>query len=57
VLYFENYIVTEPGLTPLKPNGSSSPKRVHHALRTSSGGRFTAMIGAEAIREMLRNRS
>jgi DNA-directed RNA polymerase subunit beta' len=31
VLYFENYIVTEPGLTPLKEASAAVGRRVHHA--------------------------
>jgi DNA-directed RNA polymerase beta' subunit len=34
VLYFENYVVTEPGLTPLKP-ASFCPKKSTWTRRTS----------------------
>jgi len=54
VLYFESYIVIEPGLTPLKQHRAAVGRRVSRARRTSTARtRFTAMIGAEAIREML----
>jgi DNA-directed RNA polymerase subunit beta' len=52
VLYFENYIVTEPGLTPLKST-SFSPKKTTCCQDEYGEDAFTAMIGAEAIREML----
>ena len=54
VLYFENYIVTEPGLTSLKEILSFSPRKTTWSPSTSSAKTsFTAMIGAEAIYEML----
>ena len=54
VLYFENYIVTEPGLTALKEHQLLSRGRVHASPSTSIGeDSFTAMIGAEAIHDLL----
>jgi DNA-directed RNA polymerase subunit beta' len=52
VLYFESYIVTEPGLTPLKEAAADTKTSTSRAGRVWRG-RFTAGIGAEAIREML----
>ncbi|MDD5586897.1 MAG: DNA-directed RNA polymerase subunit beta' [Alphaproteobacteria bacterium] len=53
VLYFENYIVTEPGLTPLKPNQLLSEEEFYAAQEEYGDDSFTAMIGAEAIKIML----
>jgi len=53
VLYFESYIVIDPGDTPLKEkellNDDEYKKRV-----SEYGARFKAGMGAEAIRELLR---
>ncbi|MGH6808743.1 MAG: DNA-directed RNA polymerase subunit beta', partial [Ensifer adhaerens] len=53
VLYFENYIVTEPGLTSLKENQLLSEEDYMLAVDEFGEDQFTAMIGAEAIYEML----
>ncbi|MCG5477088.1 MAG: DNA-directed RNA polymerase subunit beta', partial [Sinorhizobium fredii] len=53
VLYFENYIVTEPGLTSLKENQLLSEEDYMIAVDEFGEDQFTAMIGAEAIYEML----
>ncbi|MBA5777517.1 DNA-directed RNA polymerase subunit beta' [Stappia sp. F7233] len=53
VLYFENYVVLEPGLTPLKQNQLLSEEDYIRAQDEYGEDAFTAMIGAEAIREML----
>ena len=53
VLYFENYIVIEPGLTPLKQYQLLSEDDVLRAQDEYGEDGFTAMIGAEAIREIL----
>ncbi len=53
VLYFEYYVVIEPGLTPLKPNQLLSEEDYIRAQDDYGEDAFTAMIGAEAIREML----
>ncbi len=53
VLYFENYIVTEPGLTSLKQNQLLSEEEYMIAVDEFGEDQFTAMIGAEAIYEML----
>ncbi|MBL4877031.1 MAG: DNA-directed RNA polymerase subunit beta', partial [Cohaesibacteraceae bacterium] len=53
VLYFENYIIIEPGLTPLKEHQLMSEEEYFHAQEEYGEDSFTAMIGAEAIREIL----
>ncbi len=53
VLYFESYIVTEPGLTPLKPMQLLSEEGFIDAQDDFGEDSFTAGIGAEAIRELL----
>ena len=54
ILYFENYVVIEPGLTPLKDRQLLSEEEYLRAQEEYGGDSFTAMIGAEAIRGMLR---
>ena len=53
VLYFENYVVIEPGLTPLKERQLLSEEEYLNAQEEYGDDAFTAGIGAEAIREML----
>src|SRR5687768_9984914 len=53
VLYFENYIVLEPGLTPLKLHELLSEEQYQTAQDQYGEDSFTAGIGAEAIRELL----
>ncbi|TCD13075.1 DNA-directed RNA polymerase subunit beta' [Oricola cellulosilytica] len=53
VLYFENYIVTEPGLTSLKEHQLLSEEEYMLAVEEFGEDQFTAMIGAEAIQEIL----
>ena len=53
VLYFENYIVLEPGLTPLKERQLLSEEELMDAQDQYGEDSFTAKIGAEAIRDML----
>ncbi|HEX2448664.1 MAG TPA: DNA-directed RNA polymerase subunit beta', partial [Methyloceanibacter sp.] len=54
VLYFENYIVLEPGLTSLKPLQLLSEEEYLKAQEDFGEDSFTAAIGAEAIRELLK---
>ena len=54
VLYFENYIVLEPGLTALKPLQLLSEEDYLKAQEDFGEDSFTAAIGAEAIRELLK---
>ena len=53
VLYFESYIVTEPGLTPMQPNQLLTEEEYYEAVDEYGEDAFTAGIGAEAIREIL----
>ena len=53
ILYFENYVVTEPGLTPLKLHQLLSEDEFLKAQDDYGEDSFTAQIGAEAIRDML----
>src|ERR1041384_4180308 len=53
VLYFENYIVIEPGLTPLKERQLLSEDEYLKAQDEYGEDSFTADIGADAIRKML----
>ena len=53
VLYFEYYIVTEPGLTPLKQHQLLSEDDFMRAQDEYGDDSFTAEIGAEAIRNLL----
>jgi DNA-directed RNA polymerase subunit beta' len=53
ILYFEGYIVIEPGLTPLKERTLLSEEEFLKAQEEYGDDSFTAMIGAEAIRELL----
>ena len=54
ILYFEHYVVLEPGLTPLKDRQLLSEDDYVKAQDQFGADSFTAMIGAEAIREMLK---
>ena len=54
ILYFEYYVVLEPGLTPLKDRQLLSEDEYLKAQEEFGPDSFTAMIGAEAIREMLK---
>jgi DNA-directed RNA polymerase subunit beta' len=53
ILYFENYIVVEPGLTPMKQNQLLGENECLKAQEEYGEDSFTATIGAEAIRDML----
>ncbi|CAA7618036.1 DNA-directed RNA polymerase subunit beta' [Magnetospirillum sp. LM-5] len=53
ILYFENYVVVEPGLTPLKIRELLTEEQYMRAVDEYGDDAFTAKIGAEAIRDML----
>ena len=53
VLYFENYIVIEPGLTPLSVNELLTEDQYQEAIDEYGEDSFRAGIGAEALREIL----
>ncbi|HPD83490.1 MAG: DNA-directed RNA polymerase subunit beta' [Alphaproteobacteria bacterium] len=55
VLYFEAYIVIEPGMTPLKPMQLLSEEEYMDAQDEYGEDQFRAGIGAEAIKEILMN--
>src|ERR687885_1016766 len=54
ILYFEHYVVIEPGLTPLEDRQLLSEDEYLKAQEQYGADSFTAAIGAEAIREMLK---
>src|SRR4030088_246232 len=54
ILYFESYVVLEPGLTALEDRQLLSEEEYLKAQEEFGGDSFTATIGAEAIREMLK---
>ncbi len=54
ILYFEYYVVLEPGLTALKDRQLLSEEEYLRMQDEYGADSFTAMIGAEAIREMLK---
>ena len=54
VLYFENHIVVEPGLTSLKQKQILSEDEYNEALDENPADSFSAGIGAEAIRGILK---
>ncbi|WP_158767107.1 DNA-directed RNA polymerase subunit beta' [Terricaulis silvestris] len=53
VLYFEQYIVLEPGLTPLEAKQLLTEEDYIRAQDEYGEDSFTASIGAEAVRELL----
>jgi DNA-directed RNA polymerase beta' subunit len=53
VLYFENYVITDPGDTPLKEKELLN-EDAYKKKSLDYGSRFKAGMGAEAIRELLR---
>ncbi len=55
VLYFENYIVIEPGLTDLQINQLMTEEEYQDAIDKYGEDSFRAGIGAEALREILSN--
>jgi len=53
ILYFENFVVIEPGLTPLKLRQLLNEDELLKAQEDYGDDQFTASIGAEALRTML----
>ncbi|MGE3477735.1 MAG: DNA-directed RNA polymerase subunit beta' [Rhodospirillaceae bacterium] len=53
VLYFENYVVIEPGMTPLQPKELLTEDQYAAAVEEYGEDSFRYGIGAEAIREIL----
>ena len=54
VLYFEAYVVTEPGMTPLN-RGQLLSDEDYLAKTEEFGDEFTALMGAEGVRALLSN--
>ena len=52
VLYFEAYVVTDPGMTPLKKFGIMSEDE-YDAKKREFGDEFIAQMGAEGIKKLL----
>ena len=55
VLYFESYIVLDPGETPLKQKDLLSETQYRKAVEEFGPGSFRAGMGAEAVRELLQD--
>ena len=55
VLYFESYIVLDPGETPLKKKELLSEIHYRKAVEEFGPGSFRAGMGAEAVRELLQD--
>ena len=53
VIYYEDYLVIDPGTTPLKPNQLLTEVEYREARETYGAEAFTAKMGAEAVREAL----
>src|SRR5882757_2243106 len=53
VIYYEDYLVIDPGTTPLKPNQLLTEVELREARETYGAEAFTAKMGAEAVRESL----
>ncbi|MFP4144437.1 MAG: DNA-directed RNA polymerase subunit beta', partial [Phycisphaeraceae bacterium] len=54
VIYFQDYVVTDPGDTPLKKQQLLTEDEYRQAVEQYGFG-FTAMMGAEAVKELLLN--
>jgi DNA-directed RNA polymerase subunit beta' len=54
VLYFESYVVTDPGLTNLQKGDLLSEEAYHRAQDEYGEDNFVASIGAEVVQKMLR---
>ena len=53
VLYFEKYMIVEPGLTDMKMYQTLTEDEYYEAVDNYGEDSFRAMIGAEALKEML----
>lgn len=54
VLYFESFVVVDPGMTTLEVGQLFNDEQYYEAME-EFGGEFVAMMGAEAIRELMRD--
>jgi len=52
VLYFESYVVTDPGMTTLEPRELLSDEKYYEAME-EFGDEFSAKMGAEAIQDLM----
>ncbi len=53
VIYYENYMVTNPGKTPLEPKQLLTETEYQQAVDEYGADAFTAKMGAEAVRDAL----
>ncbi|REK27993.1 MAG: DNA-directed RNA polymerase subunit beta' [Planctomycetota bacterium] len=53
VIYFQDYVVTNPGDTPLKKQQLLTEEEMRSAIEQYGDGSFEAEMGAEAIRKLL----
>ncbi|KPK99131.1 MAG: DNA-directed RNA polymerase subunit beta' [Omnitrophica WOR_2 bacterium SM23_72] len=53
IIYYEEYVVVDPGTSPLKKKELLSEEKYQEALEKYQGG-FKAKIGAEAVRDLLK---
>ncbi|MCX7819704.1 MAG: DNA-directed RNA polymerase subunit beta' [Kiritimatiellae bacterium] len=54
VLYYEDYIVVDPGDTALRPKQLLTEREYREAIDAYGEGTFRALMGAEAIRDLLK---
>ncbi|MFN3234734.1 MAG: DNA-directed RNA polymerase subunit beta' [Gammaproteobacteria bacterium] len=54
ILYFEAYVVTDPGMTQLEPGQLLTDEEYYDAIE-EYGDEFDAKMGAEAVQQLLRN--
>jgi len=57
ILYFESYVVTDPGETPLREKELLTEEKLRTLQEQHGASAFKAGIGAEAIRDLLRKSS
>ena len=53
VIYFQDYVVTEPGDTPLKKQQLLTEEEYRTAISEYGEGSFEAYMGAEAIHKLM----
>ncbi len=54
ILYFEKFVVTDPGMTPLQKGQLISEEEYYEAIDQHGEDSFQAQIGAEALRTLIR---
>ncbi|HEY8967047.1 MAG TPA: DNA-directed RNA polymerase subunit beta' [Candidatus Methylacidiphilales bacterium] len=55
VIYYEDYLVVDPGSTPLELKQLLSEQQYREAIQQYGDSSFSARMGAEAIRDVLKN--